>query len=120
MKRIDFSFIRLRYYNAQKITEETASIGKIGKKFPVKKYGIFDEKDVQNKINTFSCLGFKDPFPNESKFVSEWYPPISSYDYVYDVSKMKNDEQPPSLIFLPRKELMFKLIRACLGVENDN
>ena len=120
MKRIDYSFARLRSFGAQEITADTASEAKIAKKFAFKKYGLFDATDLANRINTFKCLGYKDPFPNESKFESDWRPPASSDDLVYDHSRLKNDTIPPFLIYLPRKELMFKLMRACISVKHEH
>ena len=118
-KRIEYSFVRLRAVGTQDVTAETASQAKIAKKFAFKKYGLFEANDLPDRINTFASLGFKDPFPNDSKFESDWKPPVSYDDLVYDRSRLKNATFPPFLIYLPRKELMFKLMRACIGVNHE-
>jgi hypothetical protein len=72
MKRIDYSFGRPRAAGTQDVTAETARQAKLAKKFALKKYGLLDANDLPDRINTFASLGFKDPFPNESKFESDW------------------------------------------------
>ena len=70
-------------------------------------------------INSFSQIGMVDPFPFENKYERE-HPlvvPVSINDMVYDYKRYYPANSVPQ-IYIPRKELMYKLMRACMGVED--
>jgi hypothetical protein len=60
-----------------------------------------------------------DPFPDENDFDLK-YPlvkPVSINDTVYHESRY-NKQNSVLCVYIPRKEIMFKLMRACLGVQS--
>lgn len=63
-------------------------------------------------------MGINDPFPNDqgSKSHGLLTVPESAYDFVYPEIRLDEDRSPAT-IFIPTKELMFKLMRASIGVK---
>ena len=56
-----------------------------------------------------------DPFPNE-KSLSIPYKQKDKMDLAYEKSRYLPD-QHLSMIYIPRAEMMFKMMRACIGVK---
>ena len=79
------------------------------------KYDLVDTVDKQYLINSFEQICFPDPFPNEKTFESKSLPPKENTDLVYDNVRMFKNK-PPYVVYIPREEMMFKLMRACVNV----
>jgi len=73
------------------------------------RYGLNTDEEVHFNINSFYQIGLSDPFPQmfDDKNV----------DYFYPEHKIQNLEHIPSMTYLPRKDVMMKIIRACLDVQ---
>lgn len=74
-------------------------------------------------INSFEQLGIMDPFCFEKHVQREDEPdafqlPETPYQDIYPESRLNDPECSPSEIYIPRKEIMFKLMRACIKVKN--
>ena len=68
-------------------------------------------------IDNFDEIGVTDPFPNEKKDEQREMikKPQSFQDFVYPMSRM-DEYSSPRVIYLPSKDVMLKLMRACIGV----
>lgn len=82
----------------------------------MKNYEIYDEKDSYHKINSFEFVGLPDPYPAENKFKTQIKRPKSISDLVYKKSRLIKGYIPYA-IYIPRAEIMFKIMRACINVE---
>lgn len=79
-------------------------------------------------INSFAQIGVEDPFPEDSMFLQGSVP--DEDERIFRPCKSKNElvyhksrfvrESSPNPLFLPRKELMLKLIRACIEVKRPS
>jgi len=78
-----------------------------------------DMRDVHFKINSFKQINFPDPFPKENKFKSKCGPPVTIDDEVYDALCFR-ESLAPFCYYVPRKEMMFKMMRACINVESPD
>ena len=109
------------------ISEETLKQSKLSKEF-IKKYAILDNegfpcKELPFCVNSFNQIGWDDPFPedakvggtseeigsditNDTKF-NHWVYPDSRYIEGFS----------PYCIYIPRMELMLKIMRACINVK---
>lgn len=74
-------------------------------------------------INSFKQIGWPDPFPNDNLPKN---PHLEKYDsYVSDADELvypqsrSNKDFIPLMIYIPRKELMWKMMRACIGVTDE-
>ena len=76
---------------------------------------ITQQPDKIHLINSFDQISWKDPFPDKK---SNFCPPVFINDFVYDEKRMV-EGQVPFMIFMPKKEVMFKLMRACIGVKDQ-
>ena len=85
----------------------------------ITKYDMLDLRDVHYKINTFSQINFPDPFPKENTFKSKRGPPKDMEDQVY-LPECFRGWETPFCYYLPRKEMMFKLMRGCINVETPD
>ena len=56
-----------------------------------------------------------DPFPHEQGYKSKAKQPVEAHDQVYNPVRFHGGKIP-YLVYIPRAELMFKIMRACLGV----
>ena len=81
-------------------------------------YGITCTLNPYN-VNYFSQLGWVDPFPNEDD------PPINHKhdfkkvpwvpaDIIYPLTRF-HPKDTPMIIYIPSKEIMFKMMRACVN-----
>ena len=67
-------------------------------------------------VNDWEDIGISDPFPNEDTFTkSTWDYPENATTYIYSDKKLIK-EYIPNCCYIPNKQMMFKLMRACLGV----
>jgi len=109
-----------------KISEETEEHSKIAKDFLTKKrYNIIDDrKNVAHLIKRFYTIGFPDPFPDDDKHIigsvddvpDDLANPECIDDRVYPDSRYKR-ENSPYCIYIPCREVMLKLMRACIKVK---
>ena len=75
-------------------------------------------------INRFWTVGLADPYPDdEYKLIgsiddvpSNFYTPCRASDHVYHQSRYKK-ENSPYCIYMPSKEIMLKIMRACIKVD---
>ena len=67
-------------------------------------------------ISTFEQIGFFDPFPKEH-MCTNFYVPTDEDDEVYlrDSSTKFN---PPLLHYTPSRKMMFKIMRACIDIDD--
>ena len=89
------------------------------------KYKIVDEYKG-HLINSFQTIGWPDPFPDDCKSVKgsieDGYNlniPSEAMDLVYEENRYNRDYSP-NFIYIPKKEVMLKIMRACIGVKNPN
>ena len=59
-----------------------------------------------------------DPFPKE-KYGENFVPPENWKDLIYKEYKYYPGDSP-FILYKPRKDLLFKMMRACIGVKNEN
>lgn len=75
-------------------------------------------------INRFYTVGFADPYPDDDKFIigsiddapDDIKPPSKIEDLVYPRSRYC-PHHSPHCIYIPNKEIMLKLMRACIKVK---
>ena len=84
------------------------------------KYNLIDEYKP-HLINSFQTIGWPDPFPNDCKNVtgsmedgSNLVIPSQTMDLVYLKSRYY-EESSPLCIYIPKKEVMLKIMRASIG-----
>ena len=89
------------------------------------RYGLVDEYKGY-LINSFQTIGWPDPFPDDCKCVKgsvqdgfNLNMPTDVMDLVYEESRY-NEKYSPNFIYIPKKEVMLKIMRACVGVRKYN
>ena len=78
-------------------------------------------------INRFFTVGFADPYPDDDKNIigsvddapDDLVSPSKIEDKVYPESRYVEGNSP-NCIYLPNKEIMLKLMRACIKVKDVN
>ena len=78
-------------------------------------------------MNTFESIRWPDPFPEDNETFEFNYKnfsninsaPSDTNDNVYPSKRMLKNICP-SMIYVPSKEMMFKMMRACEGVTDTN
>ena len=89
-----------------------------------------EELDLKEKfekaflINQFWDIGWADPFIDDErssliKEVTELKLPTKPDDLVYDKSRFKS-HMAPNCIYIPKKIIMLKLMRACIKCQSDS
>ena len=72
-------------------------------------------------INSFTQIGLEDPFPDDDKFIKGslddvdpkvYFMPQVPTDLVYQ--KQRFTATSPTCVYIPRKEIMLKLMRAAI------
>lgn len=95
-------------------------------------YGLKQESTIHG-VNTFVQLGWSDPFPkmkddkdaqknyrkkaqklNSKKFTKTSF--FTDGHLIYN-SRRNKEEDSPLCVYIPSKDLMFKMMRACIGCE---
>lgn len=73
-------------------------------------------------INSLRTIGWSDPFPKEAKLLEGGYFDSrhakickDEFDLIYPEYRLKEDLVPLQM-FIPRREIMFKLMRSCIGI----
>ena len=75
-----------------------------------------DFEDKSYLINSFNQINWPDPFPYEvNSFKSKVKQPVTYQDIVYNLKRFHGGKIS-HVIYIPRAELMFKMMRACLNV----
>ena len=106
------------------ITELTKKNSKIAKDYLVK-YDICDSYKPF-VINSFQTIGWSDPFPHDDEFIigslddgDNLVVPEEPLDLVYAESRYTPDHSP-LCIYVPKKEIMLKMMRACVEVKKPD
>jgi len=90
----------------------------------LKKYNLISPIKSYN-MNSFLQMGLEDPFPSDDLTIIGSYDdddykiPACVHDNVYSDCRYY-ESCSPLCIYIPRKELMFKLMRACVEVKQTN
>lgn len=112
--------LRHELASVEKISSDTKINSRISKDF-LRKYDAVDEYKI-HCINSFQTIGWADPFPDDDKKVDgsindghNLCIPFGPSDLVYPESKYI-EEFPPLQIYIPKKEIMLKLMRASISV----
>lgn len=113
---------------SRKPLPETLEEGKISFDFEKRYNTTIDSKDHIDKrtwnIHSFWSLGMADPFPDESTMIdtdNQYVGPdkFSMKKLVYPKSRFTK-EHTPMIIYVPSREMMIKIMRACMGCQNVN
>ena len=111
--------------------KQTVDGSKIGKNF-MKNYKMQDVKTqpTSYNISSFEEIGMVDPFPESPMIKRHFNLPrclgIGEYDtnhLVYDESRYHLDDDISKNIYclyIPSKEVMFKIMRACVNAQIEN
>ena len=107
----------------RKITEETMENSKLARDFLIK-YKMTDKTEQVFLINSFWSLGWPDPYPNDEDLLigsaddvpRDFRLPLKPSDDVYAPSRYI--QQSPYCIYIPKKEVMLKIMRACVAVKD--
>lgn len=93
------------------------SIEKPGSVHPMRLFKTKPERTI-HKINSFFDIGWADPFteesPNGLDLIKSIKLPSAANDLVYHESRYR-EEFSPYVVYIPTDDIMFKLMRACLG-----
>lgn len=107
------------------ISNLTKKNSKIGKEFLVK-YKINGQEYQVFLINSFQTIGWADPFPHDDEFITgsmddgiNLVVPEVPTDLVYQRSRYSPDYSP-LCIYVPKMEIMLKMMRACVEVKNPH
>ena len=92
--------------------------------FTVERYDLIDEQPRNYFINRFWTIGFADPFPNDDEFIigsvddipDDLATPCKVEDHVYPCIRY-TEGNSPYCIYIPSREVMLKLMRACIKVK---
>ena len=85
-----------------------------------KAYGLGDQPAELYLINDWVEIGIMDPFPNErSEDQAVMSSPEKVSQDVYHTSRYV-ESQSPNVNFIPRQEIMWKLMRSCIGVKDPD
>ena len=120
---------RIEYFNRMfkpnaKILDETEAAAALEPNFLVK-YGLTDSFPLTSfNVNCFLQLGIDDPFPEDDEKYegslddvdpSIFQLPKTPTDLVYQQGRFIEGFSP-YCVYIPRKEIMFKIMRACMLV----
>ena len=113
--RVEYTFTRCKLPESIP-TEQTRSASGPPSTDYLAKYGLADEGgDRQYIINSFHQLGWPDPYPKENSYKSSASQPVDGDDLVYDPIRFR-EGTPPFVVYIPRAEMLFKMMRACIDV----
>lgn len=86
------------------------------------KYEMMDEEFKPFLINSFAKIGLTDPFPRESKSMSNEEDIEknnsmlnNAHELIYSKQRI-HSENSPYPIYIPNRAMMFKIMRACIGI----
>ena len=69
------------------------------------------------RIHSFEQIGMVDPFPKEDNLFTPTLPE-TYVDSVYPAGRMADKDVSPMCIYIPSDLIMFKMIRACIDIED--
>ena len=125
--RMEYTFMRnkdmMEDENRLKISQMTQHNSKLPKDFYFTYFAsLFLNKeeivDCSYNITSFEQLGWKDPYPNENRIKAKWKNPEKIDDLVYKKARFQNNFIP-QVVYVPRKDIMFKIMRACIEVKSE-
>ena len=103
------------------VSDETIANSQIGRNFLYQNRFVDAYKPFF--INSFSIIGWSDPFPNDDEFIKGSLDdgdgmsmPKYFTDLVYNESRYIEGFSP-YCIYIPKKEIMVKIMRACIAVK---
>ena len=107
----------------QKISLQTKEHSVIANNF-LKKYNLIVKNPQDFNINRFFSVGIADPYPDDDLNIigsrddgEDFLPaPDKVEDFVYPDSRYV-EGRSPYCIYIPNKEIMFKMMRACITVK---
>ena len=83
------------------------------------KYEMNVEQPLSNNINSFEQIAWIDPYPQETDVTDDLFKvPLYTEDLIYEHGRY-HEEYQPLMIYIPRKDVMMKLMRACIGIKNE-
>ena len=101
-----------------KVSKETKKFSGITEDFYTKYTKVFDGCINSNHlINNFECIGLMDPYPfeyNPHGTVAKL--PDGPMDLVYPKHRYMEGDSP-GCIYIPNKDIMFRMMRACVRVK---
>ena len=108
------------------ISEETEENSRIAKDFLIK-YNIVDNRQLSFLIQRFITVSFPDPYPQDDINIlgsvddtpDDLRLPETPDDRVYPDTRYKKEDSP-YCIYIPCREVMLKLMRACVKVKDAN
>ena len=119
----------MKHKHMTSISEETKIHSRIAENFLTEaRYDIIDARDdIPYLIKRFFTVGFADPFPDDDKFITgsvddtpdDLLPPSTVNDRVYPDQRYTPGNSPYCL-YIPVKEMMLKLMRACVEVKKPS
>ena len=81
-----------------------------------------DKSPKKHFLNSLKTIGWSDPFPKDSRNVDGSFPDakygkvaVDEYDLIYPEGRYIED-QVPFHLYIPKREIMFKLMRACIDI----
>lgn len=92
----------------KKVTTSTEKLATLPLNFMIR-YGLNEDSSEHFNINSFYQIGLSDPFPEI--FADK------NVDYFYPEHKILNTDYIPSMTYIPRKDVMLRLMRSCLNVK---
>jgi len=115
--RVEYTFTRRKLPESIP-TEQTRLASAPPSSDYLTRYGLTDEGgDRQFIINSFHQLGWPDPYPKENSYKSSAKQPVDGDDLVYDPVRFR-EGAPPYVVYIPRAEMLFKMMRACVEVKD--
>ena len=110
----------------KKISKLTKKHSKISNDFLIK-YKIVDKKEQFKPylMNGFKVIGWCDPFPDDDKFIKgsvddEVFLIAKTVDHKVYPDQRYFEGNSPMPIYIPKKEIMLKIMRACICVKKVN
>ena len=101
------------YTEASTVTKEAAALPQ---NFYKNYKSLFKKKLAHFNINCLRQIGVPDPFPDEDSHVCLDSIPINPMGQGYQYCRYVK-EHSPACLYIPSKQVMFKLMRACIHVE---
>ena len=87
---------------------------------------MLDESVKHFLINSFPKIGLTDPFPNEEESMNNEEDTalnnmmlVDPHVMIYPKCRIIHNDSPQP-IYIPNRAMMFKLMRACIGITNPN
>ena len=116
--RIEWSYVRnINSEGKNSPDPMTIEFSKVGPNFEEKFLNPNIKEEISYNINCFEVLGWKDPFPVKN-YQSSFIIPHDIDQLVYPKSRYI-EGMFPWVIYVPRQDVMFKMMRACVEVTKE-